>query len=86
MKNLILIPARKNSKRIKNKNILKIQKKPLIYWTINFAKKLKNCDLIIGNSSCGVIEAPFYGITTINLGNRQNKRSSNNKSKKNNSK
>ena len=55
MKNLILIPARKNSKRIKNKNILKIQKKPLIYWTINFAKKFKNCDLII-SSDCKKVE------------------------------
>lgn len=41
MKNLIIIPARKGSKRIKNKNLYKVNKKPLIYWTINLAKKLK---------------------------------------------
>jgi UDP-N-acetylglucosamine 2-epimerase (hydrolysing) len=40
-----------------------------------FLTLLKNCDVVIGNSSCGVIEAPFYGIQTINLGNRQNNRS-----------
>ena len=40
MKNLIIIPARKGSKRIKNKNILQVMNQPLIFWTINFAKKL----------------------------------------------
>ncbi len=41
MKNLIIIPARKSSKRIKNKNLLKVLKKPLISWTIDYAKKLE---------------------------------------------
>ena len=36
---------------------------------------LKNSNFIIGNSSSGIIEAPFYGVPTVNLGNRQNKRS-----------
>ena len=40
-----------------------------------FLTLLKNSSIIIGNSSCGVIEAPFYGIQTVNLGNRQNNRS-----------
>tara|TARA_B100001057_G_C22871605_1_gene959283 strand:+ start:18649 stop:19773 length:1125 start_codon:yes stop_codon:yes gene_type:complete len=39
-----------------------------------FISLLKNSSLIIGNSSTGVIEAPFYGITTINVGDRQNMR------------
>ena len=38
---LILIPARAGSKRVKNKNIRLINNKPLIYWSIIFAKKLK---------------------------------------------
>ena len=40
-KNLIIIPARKGSKRIKNKNLVKVLNKPLISWTINYAQKLK---------------------------------------------
>tara|TARA_Y100000992_G_C21223971_1_gene471953 strand:- start:39 stop:182 length:144 start_codon:yes stop_codon:yes gene_type:complete len=40
-KNLIIIPARKGSKRIKNKNLVKVLNNPLIKWTINYAKKIK---------------------------------------------
>ncbi len=35
---------------------------------------LKNCKFIIGNSSSGIIEAPYYGTKTINVGKRQNQR------------
>lgn len=35
---------------------------------------LKNCHFIIGNSSSGIIEAPYYGIPTINIGDRQQNR------------
>jgi len=38
---------------------------------------LKNASFIVGNSSCGIKEAPYYGIPVINIGNRQNKRSIN---------
>ena len=34
---LAVIPARGNSKRIKNKNLFKLNNKPLIYWTIKSA-------------------------------------------------
>ena len=56
-KNLVIIPARKNSKRIKNKNHVKILNKPLILWTINYAKKLKkeNFDLVV-TSDCKTIK------------------------------
>ena len=37
---LCLIPARGGSKGIKNKNLIKIHSKPLIYWSINLAKKI----------------------------------------------
>lgn len=42
-----------------------------------FIVLLKNADFIIGNSSCGIIEAPVFGVPTINIGNRQNKRTKN---------
>ena len=35
---------------------------------------LKNSDFIIGNSSSGIMEAPYFGIPTINLGTRQKNR------------
>jgi len=36
-----IIPARGGSKGIKNKNLVKIKNKPLIYWTIKSAKESK---------------------------------------------
>ena len=35
---------------------------------------LKYSRFIIGNSSSGIIEAPYYGVSTINLGDRQKNR------------
>lgn len=35
---------------------------------------LKNSNFIIGNSSSGVMEAPYYGVPTIDLGSRQKNR------------
>mgnify|MGYP001411531729 CR=1 FL=1 len=40
-----------------------------------FITLLKNSSLIIGNSSAGVREAPYFGVPTINVGTRQNDRS-----------
>lgn len=39
-----------------------------------FLVLLKNAQFIIGNSSAGVREAPYYNLPTINLGSRQNNR------------
>jgi CMP-N,N'-diacetyllegionaminic acid synthase len=44
---ICIIPARSGSKEIKNKNIFKINGKPLIYYTISFAKKLSFIDKLI---------------------------------------
>ena len=35
---------------------------------------LKHSKFILGNSSSGIMEAPYYGIPTIDVGSRQNKR------------
>ena len=50
---LIFIPARSGSKRIKDKNIRKINGKPLIYWTIKYAKEYTkdNEDIIVSSDS-----------------------------------
>jgi UDP-N-acetylglucosamine 2-epimerase (hydrolysing) len=39
-----------------------------------FLTLLKHSDFIIGNSSAGVREAPYYGVPTINIGTRQHNR------------
>jgi len=39
-----------------------------------FLTLLKNSDFIIGNSSAGIREAPFYGLPSVNVGTRQNNR------------
>ncbi len=40
-----------------------------------FVSLLRSCKLIMGNSSVGVREAPFFGIPSINIGSRQKGRS-----------
>ena len=57
-------------KKIKSKHIK-------IFPSIRFEfylTLLKNSNFIIGNSSSGIIEAPYYGIPTINIGSRQHNR------------
>jgi len=40
-----------------------------------FLVALKNASFIMGNSSAGIREAPYYGIPSVNIGSRQNQRS-----------
>lgn len=42
-----------------------------------FLVLLKNADFIVGNSSAGIREAPYYGVPTIDIGSRQNNRALN---------
>jgi UDP-N-acetylglucosamine 2-epimerase (hydrolysing) len=39
-----------------------------------FLTALKNALCIVGNSSAGILEAPAYGVPTVNIGTRQNRR------------
>ena len=58
MKNILcLIPARKGSKGIKNKNFLNVNGKMIIQYTIDSAKKIKKyCDIVISSDSKKIIE------------------------------
>jgi len=57
MKVLVIIPARKGSKRLKKKNILKLGNKPLVQVTIEFAKKLKGIsDIIVSTDDKAIIK------------------------------
>ena len=51
----------------KNKNFKFVDSMRFEY----FLTLLKNSSLILGNSSSGVREAPYYGVPTINIGTRQ---------------
>ncbi len=57
-------------KKIKSKNIKIFPSLRFEYYL----SLLKNSKFIIGNSSSGIIEAPYYGIPTINVGDRQKNR------------
>jgi GDP/UDP-N,N'-diacetylbacillosamine 2-epimerase (hydrolysing) len=39
--------------------------------SLNYINTMKVCDAVVGNSSSGVIEAPFCATPTVNLGSRQ---------------
>ena len=51
-KTICIIPARKNSKRIKNKNIVLFDGNPMIYWTIKAAINSKIFDRIVVSTDC----------------------------------
>jgi len=63
---LAVITARKGSKRLKNKNLIPLDKKPLIQWTIEEAIKSKYIDrLIISTDDENIISlaSKFNGVT-----------------------
>jgi UDP-N-acetylglucosamine 2-epimerase (non-hydrolysing) len=43
---------------------------------VRYLSAMKHCQLVIGNSSSGIIEAPSFHVPTINVGNRQKGRAS----------
>lgn len=38
---------------------------------LRYLSALRYCEMVIGNSSSGIIEAPSFGIPTVNIGDRQ---------------
>jgi len=66
---LAIIPARSGSKKIKNKNIIKIKKKPLIYYTIKEAIKSKYIDEICLSTDSVKIQniSKTYGLNSFFL-------------------
>jgi len=52
---LAIIPARKSSEELKNKNIRKFNKKPLIFWTLKAAQKSKLIDEVVVSSNSSKI-------------------------------
>ncbi len=74
MKNfLAVIPARKGSEGLKNKNFLKFNNKPLIYWTIKEALKSKFIDKIVLSSDSKKIKNYCKKINKIEILNRPKK-------------
>ena len=64
-----------------SRKIVKIIKKSNLKYTptLNLSEYktlLTRTKILIGNSSSGIIEAPYYGVSTINLGDRQKGRKS----------
>ena len=71
--NYCIIPARSKSKRIKNKNILSIKKKPIISYVIKCAKKTNLFDNIIVSTDSNKIKkiSEKYGAKVPFLRNKK---------------
>ena len=54
--------------------ILKNNEKAIVFTSLGqlrYLSVMKYCDVIVGNSSSGIIEAPMFGKPTVNIGDRQ---------------
>ena len=59
------------------KKFIKSNKNAFMFKSLGqqrYLSLIRQMDLMIGNSSSGVIEVPYLNIPTINIGNRQNGR------------
>ncbi len=56
MKILSIIPARKGSKDIKNKNLVKFKGKPLIFHSIRVSKKIKSITTFVSTDSKKILQ------------------------------
>ena len=59
--NIVIIPARGNSKGIPKKNIISLAGKPLIAWSIDSALRAKLIDKVVVSTDCDKIEAVAKG-------------------------
>ena len=50
-----IVPARKGSKRLRNKNILELKEKPLLCWSIEAGLNCEEVDLVVVSTDCDVI-------------------------------
>lgn len=66
MKFLAVITARAGSKRLKNKNLSLLNKKPLVYWTIKHAQNLNEIKkIVISTDSAKILkQSKKYGLNT----------------------
>ncbi len=76
---VIVYPNNDHGSKFILDEILKLKRKKnfKIFPSIRFEYYLtflKNSMFVIGNSSSGIMEAPYYGVPTINLGDRQKNR------------
>ena len=76
---IVIFPNNDHGSKIILNELLRYKnyKKFKIFPSIRFEyylTLLKNSDFIIGNSSSGIMEAPYYGVSTINIGDRQKNR------------
>jgi CMP-N-acetylneuraminic acid synthetase len=64
---IAIIPARGNSQRIKNKNLINLNGKPLIYWTLQSAIKSKHVsDICVTSDSKKILNyCKKYNVKTI---------------------
>ena len=76
---IITSPNFDNETEIIKKKIINFKKKKNVYFynslgNLVYISLMKISHLLIGNSSSGVLESPYFGTKTINLGDRQNGR------------
>jgi GDP/UDP-N,N'-diacetylbacillosamine 2-epimerase (hydrolysing) len=74
MKRVWILPNNDAGSSLVRAEIIETMSKDLIFDNLSrekYLSLLKNCHCIIGNSSSGILEAPFYNIPAINIGNRQ---------------
>ena len=78
---VILLPNNDLGSEIILNEINKLKKKKLPNFKIlpsmrfeHYLTLLKNSNFLIGNSSSGVMEAPYYGVPTVDIGSRQKNR------------